>query len=260
MHFNKLFLSLFGLLLVACLPVSAPEPTMTPVATEFVTETPTIVWFPASATPTKYVFPTATATPNLKPEVGSLTLTDTFSDAKQWDTAVSDQGSAAISRNRLSLAIDPGVYLTSFRHDLLLGNFYLEITARPSLCRGADNYGIIVRRVGGSYYRFVLSCTSEVWVERVNGGIRLPLTDPLPSGDAPHGAPGEVRIGLWAVGPDLRLFLNDRFQFGIVDKSFPSGGFGVFVRSQGSEPVSVIFSDLTLYNVDYVPATRTPSP
>ena len=248
------------LILSACLPFDSPLPTATPLPIDTSTPTPTIVWFPASATPTHLIFPTYTATPEMKPGVSSETLIDNFSDKKLWDTAVSDQGSAAISRNRLSLAIQPGVYLASMRREGTFGNFYAEITARPSLCRGTDNYGVIVRSTGSSYYRFVLSCNALVRAERVNGGIRLPLGEPLPSGDAPRGAPGEVRIGIWAVGSEMRLFLNDRYQFGIKDKSFPSGAIGVFVRSEGEAPMSVTFSDLKVYDVSYVPPTSTPLP
>ena len=114
--------------------------------------------------------------------------------------------------------------------------------------------------MGSSYYRFVLSCNAQVRAERVNGGIRLPLLEPLASGDVPRGAPGEVRIGVWAVGGDIRLFLNGRYQFSIQDKSFPSGAIGVFVRSEGETPMSVTFSDLKVYDVDYTPPTKTPAP
>jgi len=249
-------------LLAACLPLGADVPTATPLptATEASPPTPTVVWFPPSATPTRAAFPTYTPTAEMNPGIGAVSLTDDFSDEEIWDTAVSNQGSAAIGRNRLTLAVQPGVYLSSFRRDGTLGDFYAEITARPSLCRGEDNYGVIVRGVGSSYYRFVLSCNRQVWAERVNGGVRLPLQEPVPSGDAPPGAPGEVRIGVWAVGSDIRLFLNGRYQFSIIDKSFPSGAFGVFARSEGEMPMSVTFSDLTVYEVDYTPPTSTPVP
>ena len=248
------------LLLAACLPLNSTLPTATPVptATQTAPQTPTIVWFPPSATPTLLTFPTYTATPEMGPGIGSVTFSDDFSDDSLWDTAVSNQGSAAISRNRLTLAVQPGLYLESLRRDVTLGNFYAEITARPSLCRGDDSYGILVRGIGTSYYRFILSCNSQVRAERVNGGVKLPIHEPVPSGDAPPGAPGEVRIGVWAVGSDIRLFLNGRYQFGINDKSFPSGALGVFVRSEAETPMSVTFSDLTVYDVDYVPPTRTP--
>ncbi len=80
------------------------------------------------------------------------------------------------------------------RRELPLSDFYAEITARPSLCRGEDNYGLVVRGVGSSFYRFVLACNGMIRAERISGGTRLPLQEPIPSGDAP-GAPGEVRMG-----------------------------------------------------------------
>jgi hypothetical protein len=259
-YFIPSLLSLGLLLLSACLPLDSTPPTGTPLPTDTAPPTSTIVWFPPSATPTLLAFPTYTATPEMSPGIGALALSDDFSDDTVWDTAASSQGSAAISRNRLSLAVQPGVYLASLRRDGTLGDFYAEITARLSLCRGDDSYGLIIRAAGTYFYRIVLSCNRMVHVEKINSGVRLVIQEPVASGDAPQGAPGEVRIGIWAAGSEMRLFLNERFQFSIIDKTFPSGAFGVFVRSAGDTPVSVTFSDLTVYDVDYTPPTRTPSP
>ena len=245
--------------LVACLPVNLPEPTETSVSSETATPTETIVWFPPSATSTQLSVATYTGTPDMSPGIGRVALEDDFSDEDVWDTAKSDNGSAAINRNRLTLAVQPGYYLASMRRELPLTDFYAEITARPSLCRGEDNYGMVVRGVGSSFYRFVLACNGMIRAERISGGTRLPLQVPIPSGDAP-GAPGEVRMGIWAVGSEMRLFLNGRYQFSIVDPSFPIGAFGVFVRSTGETPVTVTFSDLAVYDVNYTLPTKTPIP
>jgi hypothetical protein len=42
-------------------------------------------------------------------------LSDDFSEDRLWDTATSNSGSAAIAMNRLSLAVQPGYYLSSMR-------------------------------------------------------------------------------------------------------------------------------------------------
>lgn len=247
-------------LLAACLPLNSIPPTGTPLPTITTVPTQTIVWFPPSATPTLLVPATYTATPEMNPGIGAVTLSDNFSNEKLWDTAESDQGSAAIAANSLSLAVQPGIYLASMRHNLNVGNFYAEITAHPSLCKGEDSYGLIVRSLGkSSFYRFTISCDHMIHAERVSGGVKLQIQEPVASGDAP-GAPGEVRIGMWAVGPEMRLFLNDRFQFSVIEKNFPSGGLGVFVKSEGTTPVSVTFADLKIYKVSYVLPTRTPLP
>ena len=195
----------------------------------------------------------------MSPGLGTVTLTDDFSNDELWDIAISDQGSAAISNNRLSLAAQPGIYLASMRQDLTLSDFYAELTARPSLCRGDDSYGIIIRSAGASFYRFILTCNGMIYAERISGGVKLQIQEPVQSGDAPR-PPGEVRIGMWAVGGEMRLFLNGRYQFSIYENTFPSGAFGVFTRAAGENPVSVTFADFEVYEVDYVPPTRTPLP
>lgn len=256
-HILFLLCGLFSLL--ACMPVNLAEPTETPVPSETATPTPTIVWFPPSATATQLSVPTYTGTPDMSPGIGRVIREDDFSDEEVWDVAVSDSGSATISRNRLTLVVKSSYYLASMRRELPLSDFYAEITARPSLCRGEDNYGLVVRGVGSSFYRFVLACDGMIRAERISGGTRSPLQEPIPSGDAP-GAPGEVRMGIWAVGSEMRLFLNGRYQFSVVEPSFPSGALGVFVRSTGETPVTVTFSDLAVYEVDYTLPTKTPIP
>jgi len=254
------FLLIGFLLLGACLPPEPISPTETPAPSDTPPPTATIIWFPPSATPTLKAFPTNTSIPEMNPGIGSVILNDDFSNDSAWDTAISDQGTAAISRNRLTLAAEPDVYLVSMNRDVILNDFYAEITARPSLCRGEDSYGIIIRSTGNSFYRFSLTCDSMVSMERIKSSVRLLMQEPTPSGDAPRGAPGEVRIGIWANGSEMRLFLNGRFQFRVTDPSTPSGSFGVFARGAGDTPVSVIFSDFTVYNVSYIPPTKTPLP
>jgi len=252
---------LFGLpLLNACLPLNSIPATEPPQPSDAPLPTTTIVWFPPSATPTLNLIPTYTATPEMNPGIGEQLIADNFSDESVWDTAVSDQASAIIKNKHLTLAVESGVSVASLRRDKTLGNFYAEITAQPKLCRGDDNYGIIIRSTGGSFYRFILSCNGLIYVERIKSSVRLLLSEPIASGDVPLGAPGDVRIGMWALGGEMRLFLNGRYQFSVVEKTFPSGAFGVFAQSKGDTPVTVTFSDLKVYDVNYIAPTKTPSP
>jgi hypothetical protein len=229
------------------------------------TETPqptsTIVWFPPSATPTLGASSTQKPpTPEMRPGIGTTTLTDEFSDPSLWDTATSDQASAEINSNRLILSAQSKMYVISLRHDLTADNYYAEITARPDLCRGDDSYGLLIRANAVAYHRFSLTCNGNVFAERISGIKRELLQAPLPSGDVPRGAPGEVRIGVWAVGAEMRLFLNGRYQFSVSNTNYPSGTIGVFVNSAGETPAIVSFSRLSLQKVDYILPTATPNP
>src|SRR5688500_14207121 len=114
---------------------------------------PTIVWFPPSATPTLQVLSTQAATPEMRPGLGDIFLTDKLSNSSLWDTATSDEASAEIDDNRLNIAVQSGVYMVSLRQELVANNFYAEITARPGLCRGEDTYGFLVRGNAVAYYR-----------------------------------------------------------------------------------------------------------
>ena len=248
------------LFFTACLPLNPIPATETPFPSDTPPPTATILWFPASATPTSNSIPTYTGTPEMNPGIGSPIFTDKFTNGKLWDTVTSDQASAIIKNKQLTLAVEPGVSITSLRRDLTLKDFYAELTVHIGLCRAKDVYGIILRATGNSFYRFNLSCNGVVTMDRVKSGERLPLLEPTASGDVPLGPPGEVEIGVWAVGGEMRLFLNGRFQFSVNERTFPSGAFGVFVQSREDTPVTITFSDLTVYDVNYIPPTRTPVP
>ena len=253
-----LFLALLGL--TACAGLFPPPVTTTPIPTSTLsaqTETPTILWFPPTETntpiPTQIVIPT----PEERPGLGEVLFADNFDAPELWDTAVSNAASAIVERNRLTLAISkPGIPILSLRKEPMLRDFYAEVAASLSLCRGKDQYGLLVRVQSGSdYYRYAVNCAGQARLERVRSGQPYPLQDWLPSGDAPPGAPGEVKIGVWAVGAEMRFFLNDRYQFTVRDPLFWQGMLGVFAQSAGADPLTVSFSELVVYAVSYASPT-----
>ena len=71
----------------------------------------------------------------------------------------------------------------------------------------------------------------------------------LASASVPQGAPSTSKLGVWAVGREMRFFINDEFQFAVSDPYHPSGLIGVFARSAGENAVTVSFSDLKVYAV-----------
>ena len=169
---------LFGFpLLNACLPLNPAPATEPPASTDTPLPTSTIDWFPASATPTLKVLPTHTATPETRPGIGQELITDDFSDKTLWDTVNSELASAIIKDDHLTLAVQPGISVASMRRDVALGDFYAEITARISLCRADDNYGIIIRATGNSFYRFIFSCNGLIQVERIKSSVKLTLSE-----------------------------------------------------------------------------------
>jgi len=241
-----------------------PTPTLLPTDTPSPVPsiTPTIIWFPATFTPT--VFPTLAAqpTPEQLTGVGKMILSDNFSDTTLWSTGQNYLGSAAYGDQELTLAgAQPLGDLISLRKTPIPGDSYLEITSNLSMCRGADNYGLLLRAsTQQDYYRLMISCLGLLRLERLKDGQIALLQDWIPSGQVPPGSPMELRLGVWAVGNELRFFVNDVYQFSARDPVWTNGKIGVYAHASGDSPLTVSFSDLQVYAVTPPPPeTLVPS-
>jgi hypothetical protein len=168
-----------------------------------------------------------------------------------WTVGHSPAGSTAISNNELTVAVsEPRGYLYSLRKQPALSDFYAEITASPSICRGADEYGLLLRfSKAQDFYRFSLTCDGQVRLDRFLSG-RASSPQPLIfSGAVPPGAPSMSRLAVLAQGKEMRFFVNGEYQFTVQDPSLPNGSLGVFARAAGDDAVTVNFSDLSVYNL-----------
>ncbi len=235
----------------ACLPAATPLPPL-PTDTPLLptsTATATIVWFPPTATFTPFPSPMITPTVDVRPVLGSLLISEDFSNPDNWTLGRANQMSAALGKNELSLAISqPGGYLYSLYRLEVPNDFYLEVTASPSLCRGEDEYGLLLRVSPNlEFYRFSLSCDGKVRLDKYFNQV---ASSPKPwalSGAVPPGAPSISRIGVQAQGKLLEFFVNGQLQFSVNDPSLSGGSLGVFARSANDTAVTVSFSDLEIY-------------
>jgi hypothetical protein len=179
-------------------------------------------------------------------------LRDDFSSHKLWKTGEMDDGNIAYGQNELSLAVArPKGSLISLREQTALSDYYLEITAAPSLCRGNDNYGILFRVASPTdFYRLLVSCSGQVRLERLVNGQGTLLQDWTPSPQINPGEPGAYRLGVWAKGKELRFYINNTFQFGRQDAALAEGSLGLFARAMGDNAVTVTFSNLIVYSIN----------
>lgn len=239
--------------LAACLPKATalppvPSPTLLPPSQ---TPTATTVWFPATATFTPLPTVTLSITPTLdiRPRYGDLIFQDDFTQPENWTLGKMTAGSIVLGKNELSLGVSqPPGYLYSLRRDTNLDDFYVEVTASPSICRGKDEYGLLLRVSPASdFFRFGLTCAGEARLDRYLAGQASSSQPPTPNGAIPPGAPSSSRLAVWAVQRDLRFYVNGVFVFSIRDASLPSGGLGLYVRAAGPDAVTVNFSDLKVY-------------
>jgi hypothetical protein len=196
--------------------------------------------------------PVMTPTLDQRPQFGEQTLADDFTDPEGWSLGQTSTTSAAFGKDELSLALNqPKAEIYSLRQMTDLTDFYLEITATPSLCKGADEYGLLLRvSASMDYYRYALTCDGQVHLDRYISNARSSTLQPLtPSGDVPRGAPSMSRLGVWALGKEMRFYVNGNLQFTVQDPALKAGTLGVFARSAGDNALTVSFSDLVVNKV-----------
>jgi hypothetical protein len=184
------------------------------------------------------------------PLASDLLFQDDFTDPTKWTLGQTANTSIALGVDELTLALDsPGTYLYTLRQSTDMSDFYLEITASPSLCHGPDEYGLLLR-VSPSldFYRFSLTCDGQLRLDKYYHG-KASSPQPLDySGAVPPGAPSSSRLGVWASGKEMRFYVNGEYQFTVNDPTLTRGGLGAFIRSNGDNAVTVSFSDLQVYN------------
>jgi hypothetical protein len=243
---------LFGCLcfiLTACVNVVQPEPTPSTIVTPTPNPTDTVVWFPPTLTPTLIPTSQVTPTPESTAEYGEILYRDGFNFNRGWTVPSSQRGEINIGKGELNIIIrEPKTSLSSILEDQTFGDFYAEITASPSLCSGKDEYGFMFR-VAGGYYRYALSCDGHVQLLLVLDQGAVVLQPWMISSSVPTAAPSDVRLGVWAVGDEFRLYINDVYQFTVTNQEISEGNLGVFARSKGDTAVTVSFSNLTVRDV-----------
>lgn len=211
----------------------------------------TIVWFPPTATATLVPTLGITPSPTQRVETGPILFSDDFADGSAWSLGRTASTSIALGKNVLTLALNqPGGYLFSLRDEPLLSDFYLEITASPSLCRDQDEYGLLLRVSPAlEFYRFSLSCDGQTRLDKYYQGKASSPQPWMLSGAVPPGAPSSSRLAIWALGKEMRFYVNDELQFSVNDPSLTGGVIGVFARSAGDNAVTISFSDLVVKEV-----------
>jgi hypothetical protein len=187
----------------------------------------------------------------MDPGKGEIILEDQFDDPSKWSLISTTGGSVAFGNGELTIAISSKrEYLFSVRSGPEFVNFFAEITANPNLCRGHDEYGLLVRVSPTlDYYRYSLSCDGRVRLDRIYQGEASSPQPWLPSGAVPPGAPSVSRLAVWASGDEMRFFVNDEYQFTVFDPLLNSGSFGVFARSSSDMAVTVNYYDLVVREI-----------
>lgn len=243
-------LPLILILLGACGPTQ-PLATSTPDPSATSAPTATIDWFPATSTATLAPTSIPSPTPDMHPGLGELILEDNFTSPSGWPNTEDNRTRVVVENGRLNLFTDiPGALLLAPRNSPSINDFYVELSASPNLCEENDEYGLMFRiNSAGDHYRFTLSCDGRARVERVfNGAVSIPLDWQI-FPNVPSVAPSNVTLSVWALGSELRFFVDDSLLFTTNDTVIFVGRVGAFIRARGEGPLTVSFTDLLIYDL-----------
>lgn len=252
MHTIKRTLNLIAIFLVfwvsACVtetkvlePSPSPEPETTDLAT------PTINWFPATATttiPAKTSAPTQ-ETPIIQP-LEDILFEDDFSDESLWQTRNETDARISFEPNALSVVVSgEKAEAYSISSHILPDAFYLEFTIETALCSEGDQYGIIFWRNSSSgTFRFWANCQGEIMVDRIlPEGITQLIKWETARKFIPN-APARNAFGIQAKDGQLDFFVNDSYQFSLQTRASLEGAIGIIARTASDADLTVRFSEL----------------
>ncbi|MHC1740193.1 MAG: hypothetical protein AB9897_03670 [Anaerolineaceae bacterium] len=228
-------------------PVSvlfSPTPSMT--------MTPTVIWFPVTATPEIIRPPTATPNPASSPVFGQLLFADTFSGQDDWLNSQDSNGFVIVKEDSITLAVKkPRGSLVALRQNTKLTDYYMETTLnKVGFCSPDDQVGVVFRAQGQqSYYRLLIDCQGKITLQQVIGGSPAALVDWTPSSEIPPNLWKPIKIGIWVSGKVMRIYLNDHLQFETTRDTYKSGEIGYFAHAAGESALTVSFSALNVYQV-----------
>lgn len=210
-------------------PTETPQPTIEPTATVFLGE-------PTSTMPA--------TDPALKQ--GTPTWFDSMDKADNWPLGNNEFTAIDFKDGFMQysgLKKDNGWRLSVNE----IENFYMEMTARPTECKGTDRYGLMIRvpdrKEANRGYWFQLSCDGKYAFQKWDGtedpGKVTGLIGWTANSAINAGSNQTNRLGIMAIGDTFTLYVNGVKLATVEDNSWLKGGFGVVIGAKETTSFTV---------------------
>jgi hypothetical protein len=235
------------------LPTAVPATAVAPAATA--TSVPLT---PAPATQTPVLSSTLTAVPTPDPNlgVGDTAYEDNFDGASGWLWSYQENEVVAFSvaGSKLNAVMKVGnsfPRLTGGQPERKVGDQQLRVTAVTNLCYAKDEYGVMFRvnpEITDGYL-FELNCEGKARVEVLRNYQPTVLVDWTASPAIVPNAPAQNTLMVWAAGNQFHFYVNDRYLFSAIDKTFAEGTYAFYIYDRTAGGASVSFDSLTAKKV-----------
>jgi hypothetical protein len=191
-------------------------------------------------------------------DLGNPDWIDTFDGKKQyWYMGGDTYTNFEIVDGKLVMtAIQPTGDLWRIAKYPELGNIYLEMIATTGdSCSGKDGYGVVVRApdqpdgIIDTGYIFGISCDGMYRVYRMDEG-EFNTIHGWTSNEKINAGPNKTnRFGVKILGSKFQLFANGSIISEFYDETYPSGLFGLMIRSEGTSGYQVFVDEIAYWRV-----------
>jgi hypothetical protein len=235
-------------------PSSSPtsQTTDTPEVAPLVTPTATAS---PSQIPVSTGIPTSTLSPNdPKAGLGNPAWFDSLTDGDNWPLYEDDHVRFEIeNENLIMTAFNPDNWNGWMLTWPVISDFYLEAEVMVGACSGLDAYGLVYRasriEIGHQGYLFGISCDGQYSLRIWDGQALSNVIDWTMSSLLSSGADQTHRIGVWAEGDLMRLFVNGNLLIEVVDTQLSRGMFGVFIGAAQTEDLTAFVKEIGYWNL-----------
>lgn len=186
--------------------------------------------------------------------LGSADWTDNFSSGSNWYLYNSDAVRFSIEdddlRMRAKIAGSGDYWILSNQPDL--DDFYLEAEFKMgSSCSGLDRYGLLVRAPEANKgYVFNVSCNGQFRVYEWDGSNYNQLQGWTSAAAIQAGANASNKVGVWAEGDTLKLFINNILVAELDVDIYDEGQFGLLVGSTNTTNLDVFVERISYWHLD----------
>ena len=186
--------------------------------------------------------------------LGTPDWTDSFSSASNWFLVDNDIVRFSVDDGKLRMrAKAPGnPEQWGLANRPAMDDYYLEgVFTTGSSCAGLDRYGILIRAPNpNAGYVFNISCNGQFRIYEWNGSKYNELKAWTSSTAIKTGPEETNRVGVWAEGDTLKLYVNDIVIAELNVDIYDAGQFGLLVGSTNTTNFDVFVDEISYWRLD----------
>lgn len=227
---------------------STPYPTRTSLTDNPLTVTQTSTLTPTTAGAVTPTFSSG----DPRASLGEPDFSDHFVDGANWYVYNDQHVNIETQDGKLKMtALNADKYeAMMLSTQPIIDDFYMEITVTTVECSGFDRYGLIFRAPGFTPiqgYLFGFTCDGKYSLRIFNGVDFTAVVQWTQSELINAGSNQTNRLGLSAVGSQLKLYANGKPLLELEDEHFSSGYFGLFISAYVTPGFTTSFSDFAYW-------------